>query len=368
MKTKTELQNEALTVIADNSFIGIQVGTGGGKTLLGLKHMIKQYTTTSSFLVVAPRLSIFTEWKKQAVEHNCEFLLEHITFCTYLLLDKQSLRHDWVYLDECHSLKFKHAVWLESYQNNYGKLLGLTGTYPTNINSEKYKMCIEYCNKVFSYSVDEGVADGLLNDYKIFVHLLQLNSKVNVIKKTKSGKTWKTSEIKDYHGLSKAMELSPSIMAKQKMAILRMKAMQTYPTKIEYVKYMLKQIPFKVLVFANTQEQADLLCKHSYHTKNKLSKYNLELFQDDLIKELACVDQLSEGKNIPNLKSGIIMHSYSNERKAAQKIGRFLRLNPNDKAIVHILCYQNSVDYLWVKNALKSFDQSKIKYHTAKWN
>jgi superfamily II DNA or RNA helicase len=366
--TKDELQQNALVAIGDQTFIGIQVGTGGGKTLLGLKHMIKQYTTTSSFLVVAPRVSIFNEWKKQAIEHNCEFLLEHITFCTYLLFNRQDLRHDWVYLDECHSLKYKHAPWIESYKEYGGKLLALTGTYPTDMNSEKYKMCSLYCPKVFSYSVDEGVADGLLNDYKIFVHLLELSSKVNVVKKTKLGKTWRTSELKDYHGLTKAMDNARSPMSKQQIAILRMKAMQSYPTKIEYVKYMLKQLSYKVLVFANTQDQADMLCKHSYHSKNKLSEHNLELFKQDLIKELACVDQLSEGKNIPNLKSGIIMHSYSNERKAAQKIGRFLRLNPDDKSIVHILCYANSIDRLWVKNALKSFDQSKIIYTKAKWS
>lgn len=368
MKTKNQLQNEALGAIGNQSFVGIQIGTGGGKTLLGLKHMIKQYTTTSSFLVVAPRQSIFKEWIKEAKQHGCEYLLEHITFSTYLSLHKQDFRHDWVYLDECHSLKYKHASWLESYQNSNGKLLGLSGTYPIHKTSEKFQMCNTYCTKIFEYSVDQGIEDGLLNDYKIFVHLLQLDTKINVTKKARSGKTWKTSELKDYFGLSKAMDNAMSMKAKQQLAIVRMKALQSYPSKINYTKYMLKQIPFKVIVFANTQEQADLLCKHSYHSKNKSSEYNLELFQQDLIKELACVDQLSEGKTIPNLKSGIIMHAYSNERKAAQKIGRFLRLNPNDKAIIHILCYENSVDFLWVKNALKTFDQNKIKYYKAKWN
>jgi superfamily II DNA or RNA helicase len=368
MKTKTQLQDEALEAIADNSYVGVQIGTGGGKTLLGLKHMIKQYTTTSSFLVVAPRESIFAEWKNEAVNHNCEFLLAHITFSTYISLHKQDLRHDWVYLDECHSLKYKHATWLESYQNSNGKLLGLTGTYPINKSSEKFKMCDMYCRKIFAYTVDEGVDEGMLNDYKIFVHLLQLDSKINVIKKSRSGKTWKTSELKDYHGLTKALDNAPSMKAKQQLAIIRMKALQSYPSKTAYTKHILKHIPYKVIVFANTQEQADQLCKYSYHSKNKSSEKNLELFKSDLIKELACVDQLSEGKTIPNLKSGIIMHSYSNERKAAQKIGRFLRLNPNDKAIIHILCYENSIDLIWVKNALKTFNQSKIKYYKAKWN
>ena len=40
--------------------------------------------------------------------------------------------------------------------------------------------------------------------------------------------------------------------------------------------------------------------------------------------------------------------------------GRLLRLNPDDKAIVHILCYKDTVDEKWVKDALEGFDQSKI--------
>jgi superfamily II DNA or RNA helicase len=71
---------------------------------------------------------------------------------------------------------------------------------------------------------------------------------------------------------------------------------------------------------------------------------------------------LNEGVNIPNLKQGIIMHAYGNERKAAQRIGRLLRLNPDDKAIVHILCYMDTVDEKWVKDALEGFDQTKIMW------
>lgn len=56
------------------------------------------------------------------------------------------------------------------------------------------------------------------------------------------------------------------------------------------------------------------------------------------------------------------MHSYGNNRKASQKIGRLLRLNPNDTAYIHILCYENSVDKNWVESSIKHLDQSKIKW------
>lgn len=42
--------------------------------------------------------------------------------------------------------------------------------------------------------------------------------------------------------------------------------------------------------------------------------------------------------------------------------GRLLRLNPDDTAIVHILCYMDTVDETWVTEALEGFDQSKIEW------
>jgi superfamily II DNA or RNA helicase len=87
----------------------------------------------------------------------------------------------------------------------------------------------------------------------------------------------------------------------------------------------------------------------------------LEKFKSGEIDKLSCVLQLSEGVNIPNLKQGIIMHAYGNERKSAQRLGRLLRLNPTEKATVHILCYDDTVDVAWVNQALHDYDDSKIK-------
>jgi superfamily II DNA or RNA helicase len=136
--------------------------------------------------------------------------------------------------------------------------------------------------------------------------------------------------------------------------------MQEYKSKEEYTKILLQSINSKCIVFANTQDQADRLCKYSYHSNNPDSEENLEEFKAGNITKLSCVMQLNEGINIPELKQGIIMHAYGNERKASQRIGRLLRLNPDDKAIVHILCYKNTIDEKWVKEALSGFDENKI--------
>ena len=119
----------------------------------------------------------------------------------------------------------------------------------------------------------------------------------------------------------------------------------------------------KCIVFANTQKQADRICKHSYHSKNTESDENLKMFGDGRIDKLSCVLQLSEGVSIPGLKQGVILHSYGNERKSSQRIGRLLRLSPDQTATCHILCYMDTQDEKWVESALADFDKNKIKYY-----
>ena len=135
-----------------------------------------------------------------------------------------------------------------------------------------------------------------------------------------------------------------------------------YNTKEEYMKGLLKNIGEKCIIFANTHKQADRVCDHSYHSGNSKSDENLQLFSDGRIDKLSCVLQLSEGVSIPGLKQGVIMHAYGNERKTSQRIGRLLRLNPDQTATCHILCYKDTVDEKWVRSALNGFDSTKIKF------
>lgn len=55
------------------------------------------------------------------------------------------------------------------------------------------------------------------------------------------------------------------------------------------------------------------------------------------------------------------------KEKAAQRIGRLLRLNPDQTAYIHILAYKDSVDIDWVISALSDLDQTKIKYKDAEY-
>ena len=353
--TKDDIQLEALAATDGKQRCTVVLGTGVGKTLVGLNHMDRNTTPLMKCLVVAPKRSIFTSWKDDAEKFDKHYLLGRMVFTTYLSLNKHNpADYDVVYLDESHSLLDSHRAFLENFK---GKVLGLTGTPPKHKNSEKGRLVQEFCPVVFTFKADDAIENGILNDYQIVVHKIKLGTTKNY-KVEMRGKSFMTSEDQNYTYWSRRIDLGSGNM--HMLRVMRMKAMMEYPTKERYAKILFNSINSKCILFANTQEQADRLCDHSYHSKNPKSEENLEKFKLGRILKLSTVLQLNEGVNIPNLKQGIIMHAYGNERKASQRIGRLLRLNPDDKAIVHILCYVDTIDEKWVREALENFDQTKI--------
>jgi hypothetical protein len=42
--------------------------------------------------------------------------------------------------------------------------------------------------------------------------------------------------------------------------------------------------------------------------------------------------------------------------------GRLLRLNPDETATIHILCYMGTIDETWVKDALEGYDPNKVTW------
>lgn len=360
MSKRDEIQQEALNIAVQHNRCGLGISMGVGKTLIGLRyidHFQQASTNPLRVLVVAPKLSIFDSWRSDAEKFGLS--LDHIEFTTYLSLNKfHPKQYDIVVLDECHSLLYSHHAFLTNYT---GRILGLSGTPPRYPRSEKGEMVQQYCPIIFTYITNDAVDDSILNDYKIVVHRMPLATSNTLQVKTKTGSFY-TSERKNYDYWTKRIVEARSKKEEQITSVMRMRALMDFTTKEKYTKELLEEIEDKCIVFCNTQDQADRMCTHSYHSGNDESEENLQQFKEGAIDTLSCVMQLNEGVNIPNLKVGIIMHAYGNERKSNQRIGRLLRLNPDEKAIVHILCYKDTVDERWVGEALKDLDPAKISY------
>jgi superfamily II DNA or RNA helicase len=361
---REEIQEKALDIAKSYKRVGLAISMGVGKTYIGLKHMdwyLKKVNSDAKFLVVAPKKTIFSSWFDDMDKFGMTHLKDRVVVTTYLSLHKQSLNYDVIYLDECHSLLHSHQLWLTAYDNI---IVGLTGTPPRNYYSEKGEMVAKFCPIMFTYFTDDAVDDKILNDYRITVHPVNL-SRLKTYQVNVKGKSWNTSESDNYAYWCKRLNESTSASQEQFNRIGRMRAIMDYRSKEEYAKKLLTTIEGKCIIFCNTQDQADRMCNYVYYSGHPFSEDNLDMFKKGQIDQLACVLQLNEGVNIPNLKHAIILHSYGNERKSAQRIGRVLRLNPDEVADVHILMYHETVDKRWVQSALVDFDQRKIKYKLA---
>ena len=360
MSKRDDIQKEALEIALKHKRCSLGISMGVGKTLIGLQyinHLQGKNMGKLRVLVVAPKLSIFDSWINDGETFNID--ISKVNFSTYLSLNKLNCQdYDVVVLDECHSLLESHLNFLRCFT---GRILGLTGTPPRHSNSEKGKMVAQFCPVVMKYVTDDAVENDILNDYRIIVHRMSLSTVNNIVVKL-TDKTFYTSEVKNYNYWTSRLMSAATKKQEQIASIMRMKALMGFKTKEDYTRRLLEEIEDKCIVFCNTQDQSDYMCTHSYHSNNPESEDNLQQFKEGAIDKLSCVLQLNEGVNIPNLRAGIIMHAYGNERKSSQRIGRLLRLNPTETAVIHIMCYKNTVDDRWVIEALRDFDEKKIKY------
>lgn len=362
MNKRDDIQEEALAIALKSKRVGLAISMGVGKTLIGLRYIDelkkKHDGENIKILVVAPKLSIFDSWKDDAQKFGLS--LDGIDFTTYLSLTKHN-PHDYtaVILDECHSLLSSHELFLTPFT---GKILGLTGTPPKYDSSEKGRMVSTFCPIRYRYITDDAVDNNILNDYRILVHMMDISVQNNMPVTVKGKSVFYTSEKKNYDYWCGRLAKATSKKEEQICSVMRMRALMDFRTKEKYARKLITDQEEKCLVFCNTQEQADRLSLNSYHSNNPYSEDNLEMFKKGEIDILTCVSQLNEGVNIPDLKVGIMLHSYGNERKFSQRLGRLLRLNPDDTAYIHVLCYRNTVDEKWVIKALEDLDQSKIKY------
>lgn len=343
MNFREQVQKEASETLLKFDCGTANVAMRLGKTVLGLKIA----SNFNKVLVSYPIDGIKKGWLSDAIEFG--FNISNITFTTHLSFSKHNLTEfDCIILDELHDFSISNWEFLSL--SNYKRLYGLTATPPNR--GEKKSYMNMYCPIRYSKKIDETT--GITNkDYEITVHLIQPNEKRNI--PLKSGKFWSEKAQIEFY-------TSKYQNTKQfSMLLMLIRAIQNSNTKFEYLKQLTKSIK-KGLLFVETIEQCNKLDYPSVHSKNKESEFNLQEFKDGNIPILSSIGQLKAGITFKNLNTCIILHCYSSNNKAIQKIGRALNYVDGEKANIHILCLDNTIDVDWCKKGLSDLEQTKIKW------
>ena len=390
-KTKNEIQKEAVEAIKDHNGKGlVLVATGVGKSKIGIDWIKKYldfcfngvYGTSKvkdryNFLIVVPTRELQKNtWKKEFELWGATDIYDkHITVVCYASLNKyQHENFDVVILDECQNITPNNSAFFD---NNICKsVIGLTATYPRDLIKRNLltKIGLEIIYKI---DFDEAVEWGLVSPYQIQVITVPLEDRVETVKAGSKDKPFMTTEYANYHYITAQIHdiekrnqmLAQMLWSKDdlhRIKMLRLKRMNMFKnsyTKSKVARYLLRNVIPKeqrTIIFAGSIEQANALCDYRYHSKS--SNADFELFMQEKLTNISCVDKVNEGVNIPNLDCALIAQLNSNELDLIQRMGRIVRYREGHVGTVYIIVIENTVDFEWFKLATKNLDESNITY------
>jgi len=213
--------------------------------------------------------------------------------------------------------------------------------------------------EIASYTTEEGISAGILSDYSITVHVVNLD---NIIK-TPNRRGKLLTEKQKYSALSWVIDnkrqKGESTML---LALARNRLSLSSIGKINYTKNLLKQLKGRTVVFTGLTDVADRLEIPSYHNKSASDKNFLD-FQDGKINQLALAQMAKMGVTFINLNSVVLLNFTHNEEETKQQLTRTLKLDYKGKiADLHVICLQENPELLKIKQSLSMLDSSKIKY------
>ena len=326
-----------------------------GKTFLGVD--IFKRGKYKKIEIAIPRLDIGLGW--QDTFKLLGYDDKDITYITFTSLKHLKLQEgELLVLDEIHELSKNQMKCINN--KGYHKsndILGLTGTLTRKSQEELYdELLLDVC---YDYPIYKAVEEGILTDYEIIVHRIELdNSKLLYGKGTKTEK-------KQYNNLIYAAEEAQGInkfYIEQKI----MSIIQSSYSKLQFTRKLLERFKNdRVLVFCGLTEIANQLEIPVYHSKSK----DRQVFEDFCkglnYKHLATIRMMQSGITIVPINKGIINYTSGNPEDAAQKICRFLAIeynNPDKKAELHFLVTNEEFAISRANTALNFFDKTKIKW------
>lgn len=311
-------------------------------------------------LLLAPRVDIFKGWDEEFVKMNHISVIWHNI--TYTSIKKIVDMYDFVILDEPHEMSVNQQVALAAKLKDYkGPILGLTGTLTDKTKNELYdSLTLDTC---YAYSIADGVDDGILADYEIFIHEVPLDDKVKRYGKanTYTEKSW-------FDASMRIKQKATSVGTAHMMNLRMISIIQGSLAKRNKTIGLLNEFENeRVLVFCGLTEIADSLGIPVYHSKSK----EKDLFLDFCVggeggtNQLATIKMMQAGVTINPINKGIVNYMSGNPEDSAQKICRFLGFeydNPSKKAEIHIVTSNEKFEKVRLKTGLAFFDPAKITY------
>lgn len=314
-----------------------------GKIKISL-DIIKEMNITH-VLILAPRIDIFKGWKTDIIKFGMTHIV--VQYTTFTSLKKLVSPAPWqlVIIDEPHELSRNQQEFLKPIVKMF-PTLGLTGTMTQKTRDELYNsLGLDVCYK---YTIAQGVEEGILADYQIYIHKIDLRGK----------------EKKDFDKWEYLRDKEKNPLSRHFFDLKLINILQNSSDKMRETRNLIEKFSQdRLLVFCGVTTVADQLGIDVYHSKKK-EKEIFDKFCVGNLQYLATIKMMQAGITINPINKGIINYMSGSSEDSAQKICRFLGFeynNPDKKAEIHIISSTENFESVRLKTGLLFFDNEKIK-------
>jgi len=355
---QTQVQTQGTDAIIKNDFKGIlDVAPRVGKSKIVIDAL--KTVPDKKVLIIAPFNPILESWNSELTKWYPEY--KNITIANQRSLSVFKLsEYDLIISDECHTLSELQLMIL----SNCGlPILCVTGSLG-DIKRKVLKMWFKV-KPIFTYTIEEAISDGIISNYKVNIHYVELdNTKVNVEYGTKL-KPLKGTEVQAYKWFTgqferfKVLAYGNRAMENIKYQYANKRATLIYNSinKFNKAKSLITKSN-NCLVFTTRIAIADKLCAKSFHSKTE--EDTLEDFSKGKIKKLAVCNMVSMGVTLKNLKHIIAHQMQSSEELAMQKFLRAMNFEGDKEALIELIVVKDTQDDNWVQKCISFVPEEKI--------
>lgn len=326
MNGREKILKEVLNAYKKNNYIGVVLlptGTGKGRIMIETAKIIRPksilYLSNSTELRDKMFIDELHKW-------DAKYLLNIMDRECYQTVYKWRNRsYDLVLADEFDAaLTDKYSDVFKYNDFKYKVLVSAT------LDDDKRVKAKKIAPIIYEKKTDELINEEVLNKIQFYFVNYDLTLSENA-SYLEYNDRFKTLLNKPQDALTKKQLERVQISRKQFLSGLK--------SSVEVTKWLVDKLKTrneKILIFCGLSDQADKVCRNSYHSNNENAQA-LDDFQTGVVKELSVVDKITRGVNIQDVRNIIFESTGRSKTKITQRIGRGLRLQAHETLKVFFL-------------------------------
>jgi len=360
----------------------IIAGTGFGKTRVGVYAVVEALNDSKlDAIVLVPFEHLKDNFKEEMRKTKQGKYIDRVEFYCYASVKKlinDPKKYSVLVCDEIHLGLTDPCIELYN-TDKFERKMFLTATLPED---PLYRARLQsIAPPVYEITIDECVAKGLIAPYKIKCVAVDLTLGEKAQYKTVNANFgyWKGKLGFDAFNMAQTVLANKGKYGNEMVqaALGFYRAIRQRKTIVDHAKNKIKLAQLfanstdgRILVFGGDNTFTDSLADSIdgsvvYHSKKtkKVKDAALEDFKSGKSRVLCSTKALNQGLDIPNAQIGLICGLTSKALTMIQRVGRLVRIdpdNPDKVGSVVILYVKDSQEEKWLKNALSTTDPSNI--------